>query len=70
MGDRVKLLAYRILDPAKAESKTESETTSNLTSQIATRAYGLYEQQGRRDGQSAHNRDKAEREIRKDALPE
>jgi H+-transporting ATPase len=37
-----------------------------LTPQIATRAYELYEQQGRRDGQSVQNWDKAEREIRND----
>ncbi len=138
LNDRVKLLAYRILDPVKATSKPEAriesksdakaepkpeakaeiepgtkagpkpdaeagaeakptaepkpeaekvepkpevkvgakpevkaKTTSDLTPQIATRAYELYEQQGRRDGQSAQNWDKAEREIRKDeAKPE
>jgi H+-transporting ATPase len=108
LNDRVKLLAYRIFDPVKAEAKpeaktdtrpeakaepksdakaepqpeakvdpqpetkpepkyeTETKTPSDLTPQIATRAYELYEQQGRRDGQSAQNWDKAEREIRKD----
>ena len=49
---------------AKPEAK--AKTTSDLTPQIATRAYELYEQQGRRDGQSVQNWDKAEREIRKD----
>jgi hypothetical protein len=108
LNDRVKLLAYRIFDPVKAEAKPEAKTDtrpeakaepksdakaepqteakvepqpetkpgpkheakaktpSDLTPQIATRAYELYEQQGRRDGQSAQNWDKAEREIRKD----
>ena len=47
-----------------AEAKLEG--SSDLTSQIATRAYELYEQQGRRDGQSVQNWDKAEQEIRKD----
>ncbi|MGD0585944.1 MAG: DUF2934 domain-containing protein [Oryzomonas sp.] len=32
---------------------------------MATRAYELYEEQGRRDGQSVQDWDKAEREIRK-----
>ena len=56
---------------AKPEAK--AKTTSDLTPQIATRAYELYEQQGRREDQSAQNWDKAEREIRKDqakAAPE
>jgi H+-transporting ATPase len=68
INDRVKLLAYRIFDPVKAEPKPEAKakTTSDLTPQIATRAYELYEQQGRRDGQSVQNWDKAEQEIRKD----
>jgi len=52
----------------KVEAKPEAKakTTSELTPQIATRAYELYEQQGRRDGQSVQNWDKAEREIQKD----
>jgi H+-transporting ATPase len=80
VNDRVKLLAYRIFDLAKTESKPEAEamptvepkaeakteTASGLSPQIATRAYELYEQQGRRDGQSVQNWDKAEREIRND----
>jgi H+-transporting ATPase len=99
VNDRVKLLAYRIFDPVKAESKPEAKaeakakpavepkseakevepkpevkveakpeakTTPDLTPQIAIRAYELYEQQGRRDGQSVQNWNKAEREIRKD----
>ncbi|MDQ6732649.1 MAG: HAD-IC family P-type ATPase, partial [Nitrospirota bacterium] len=84
VNDRVKLLAYRMFDPAKAEIKPEAksepkpdakaepkpeaiaETASDLSSQIATRAYELYEQQGRREGQSVQNWDKAEREIRGD----
>ena len=45
--------------------ETKAKTTSDLTPQIATRAYELYEEQGRRDGQSVQNWDKAEREIRK-----
>ena len=92
VNDRVKLLAYRIFDPAgavpqsgakveaksdaKAESKPEakaeikpaanSKTSSDLTPQIAARAYELYEQEGRHDGHSVQDWEKAEREIRKD----
>ncbi|HUW00089.1 MAG TPA: DUF2934 domain-containing protein, partial [Gallionella sp.] len=47
----------------KPEAK--AKTTSDLTPQIATRAYELYEEQGRRDGLSVQDWDKAEREIRK-----
>jgi H+-transporting ATPase len=52
---------------AAAEPKPEAKgkTTSDLTPQIATRAYELYEEQGRRDGQSVQDWEKAEREIRK-----
>jgi H+-transporting ATPase len=52
----------------KVETKPETKgnTTSDLTTQIATRAYELYEQQGRQDGQSVQNWDKAEREVRED----
>ena len=60
VSDRVKLLAYRVLDPAKAK------TPPDLTPQIATRAYELYEQRGRRDGQADQDWLEAGREIRKD----
>jgi len=60
VNDRVKLLAYRIFDPAKAR------TPSDLTPQVARRAYELYEQRGRRDGQAGQDWLEAEREIRKD----
>ncbi len=59
VNDRVKLLAYRIFDSVKAR------TPSELKAQIARRAYELYEQRGRRDGQSVQDWEKAEREIRK-----
>ena len=53
---------------ARGEPKPDAKakTPSDLRPQIAARAYELYEQQGRRDGQSLQNWDKAEREIRKD----
>ncbi len=73
--DPVKLLAYRIFDPVKAASKPGSKvedrpeargkTTSNPAPRIAARAYQLYEERGRRDGQSAQDWEKAEREIQK-----
>jgi len=58
LNDRIKLLAYRILDPPKPLS---------LTPQIATRAYELYEKRGRADGQADQDWNEAEREIRKEA---
>jgi len=60
ISDRVKLLAYRILDPVKAK------TPSDLTPQIAKRAYELYEKGGRRDGRAGQDWRQAEQEIRKD----
>ena len=60
LNDRVKLLAYRIFDPVK------TKTPSDLTPQVARRAYELYEQRGRRDGQAGRDWLQAEREIRKD----
>ncbi|MGB7720291.1 MAG: plasma-membrane proton-efflux P-type ATPase [Bryobacteraceae bacterium] len=50
MNDRVKLLAYRIFDPTKAPLLAKKPL--DLTPQIATRAYALYEQRGRRSGQA------------------
>ena len=58
LNDRVKLLAYRILDPVKAMPE------SDLTPQIAQRAYQLYEQEGRHDGHAEEDWEEAEREIR------
>jgi H+-transporting ATPase len=59
VNDRVKLLAYRIFDPIKAKMP------SDLTPQTAKRAYGLYEQRGRRDGLAGQDWLEAERGIRK-----
>jgi H+-transporting ATPase len=61
VNDRLKLLAYRILDPAKAG------TPSDPRPQIARRAYELYEQRDRQDGQAAQDWAKAEGEIRNEA---
>jgi hypothetical protein len=60
VNDRVKLLAYRILDHAKAK------TPSDVIPQIAKRAYELYEQRGRQDGRAVQDWEQAEREIRND----
>ena len=62
VSDRVKLLAYRILDPVEAEAKSSSD----LTPQIVQRAYELYEQEGRRDGHAVEDWRQAERDIRKE----
>jgi H+-transporting ATPase len=59
VNDRIKLLAYRILDPVKAAKP------SDLTPKIARRAYELYEQRGRQDGGAVQDWGQAEQEIRK-----
>jgi H+-transporting ATPase len=61
LSDRVKLVAYRIFDPAKAS------IASDLTPQIARRAYQLYEEEGHHDGHATEDWEKAEREIRQPA---
>jgi H+-transporting ATPase len=63
LNDRVKLLAYRILDPAKAKRPSE------LTPQISKRAYELYEQRGRQDGRAVQDWNQAEREVQRDQSP-
>ena len=67
LNDRVKLLAYRILDPTKVVSQLEAkvEIPPDLTPQIAKRAYELSEE-GRREGRAVQGWLQAEREIRKD----
>ncbi len=63
VNDRVKLLAYRVFDPA--EAPLLSKEPVDLAPQIAIRAYQLYEQRGRGDGQADRDWLEAEREIRK-----
>jgi H+-transporting ATPase len=63
VNDRVKLLAYRIFDPTKAPLLAKK--SPDLRPRIATRAYELYEQRGRADGQAGQDWLEAEREIRK-----
>ncbi len=67
VNDRVKLLAYRIFDPVKKVS-LPTRKALDFTPQIAKRAYELYEQQGRRNGQANQDWLEAERGIRKDEL--
>jgi H+-transporting ATPase len=64
VNDRVKLLAYRVFDPTAAPLLAKMPV--DVTPQIATRAYELYEQRGRQDGQAGRDWLEAEREIRKD----
>jgi H+-transporting ATPase len=63
INDRVKLLAYRILDPVKP---AKARNPFDLTPQIAKRAYELYEREGRHDGQASQDWLEAEREVRKE----
>ena len=64
VNDRVKLLAYRIFDPTKAPLLVKKGR--DLTPIIATRAYELYEQRGRRASQADQDWLEAERELRND----
>ena len=59
VNDRIKLLAYRLFDPPKA-NKPEVPTPST-----ATRAYELYEQHGHKDGHADEDWKEAERELQK-----
>ena len=61
LSDRMKLLAYRVFDPTAAPLL--AKTPVDVTPQIAKRAYELYEQRGRRDGQADQDWHEAEREI-------
>jgi H+-transporting ATPase len=66
VNDRVKLVAYRILDPTKAPSLAKKPL--DLTPRIATRAYEIYEERGHHDGQADQDWLEAESEIRKDRV--
>jgi len=57
VNDRVKLLAYRIFDPAKAKAP------SGLTPQIVKRAYEIYEERSRQRDPAVRVWQQAEREI-------
>jgi H+-transporting ATPase len=80
LTDRVKLLAYKILDRAKPktdENKTGEDKTGNgktqdaksgvdLTPQIAARAYDLYVKEGRHNGHDVQDWSQAEKDLRQD----
>jgi H+-transporting ATPase len=68
VNDRIKLLAYRILDPPGAVpvKKPTDQKTEDLKPEIATRAYELFEKRGRTDGQATQDWTEAESEIRKE----
>ena len=62
INDRIKLIAYRFIDPIKVE------TSLDVFPKIAMRAYELYEQHGHRDGQASQDWLEAEGEIQKDKV--
>ena len=61
LSDRVKLLAYRILDPAGVPLL--GKKALDLTPQIAARAYELYQQRVQGESQADQDWHEAEREI-------
>jgi H+-transporting ATPase len=67
VNDRVKLLAYRVLDPPGAPRLARKPV--DMTPQIAKRAYELYERHGRHDGHAVQDWLQAEQDTRKDAPP-
>jgi H+-transporting ATPase len=67
INDRVKLLAYRILDPTKPALLTRKPV--DLNSQIAARAYELYQQRVRGESQQDQDWLEAEREARAGQQP-
>jgi hypothetical protein len=64
INDRVKLLAYRIFDPAKPALLAKKPV--DRTAEIAARAYELYQQRIRGESQQDQDWLEAEREIRGD----
>jgi H+-transporting ATPase len=67
VNDRVKLLAYRILDPAKDPLSTEKPL--DLTPSIAAEAYEIYQRRVRGESQADQDWFAAEREIKKVVPP-
>jgi H+-transporting ATPase len=66
VNDRVKLLAYRILDPVKPSllaKKQQDDKPRDVQPRIASRAYEIYEDRGRHDGQADQDWREAEAEI-------
>jgi H+-transporting ATPase len=61
VNDRVKLLAYRVFDPTAAPLLTKKPL--DRTPNIAARAYEIYGERGRHDGQADQDWLQAERET-------
>jgi H+-transporting ATPase len=76
VNDRVKLLAYRILDPVKASPPVEKETqpankpatdeSDEAKRQIAKKAFSLYEKAGSHDGHATRDWKAAEKDFLKE----
>jgi len=62
INDRIKLLAYRIFDPAKPS--TLEKKPVDLTAEIAARAYELYQQRVHGESQQDQDWVEAEQEVR------
>jgi H+-transporting ATPase len=67
IADRIKLLAYRILDPTKAPLLAKKH--ADLTPQIAAQAYEFYQQRTRGVSQADQDWLEAEREVRAEQTP-
>ncbi len=65
VSDRVKLLAYRVFDPAGVPLLGRKPEPVDMNQQISERAYDLYEQHGHRNGHADQDWLEAEHEIRK-----
>jgi H+-transporting ATPase len=69
VNDRVKLLAYRILDPTRGSllgRKPKPQEPKDLQPEIAARAYELFEKRGRAGGKAGEDWTEAEREVTKE----
>jgi H+-transporting ATPase len=67
VNDRVKLLAYRIFDPAKPALLAKKPATNkaiDLGPKIAARAYEIYQERGHHDGQADQDWLEAETETK------
>jgi len=64
LNDRIKLLAYRILDPPKAAMV--SKEPQDPRPEIEKRAYEIYEERGHHDGQADQDWAEAETEVQKE----
>jgi H+-transporting ATPase len=67
VNDGVKMVAYRIFDPAAVPLLARD--AADMAPQIAERAYELYERRGRGEGRAVQDWLQAEREVREDQVP-